>query len=57
MHHSVRSAGVTLLVALLLVLAIYFRLEEATRGYYTGPLRIGLSGALVALCAGVWFLW
>jgi hypothetical protein len=45
------------LVVVLVVVALYFRLEEYTKGYYTVWLRaIGLG--LIALAGiGVWWLW
>jgi len=46
-----------LFVALLAVLALFFRLEEATRGYYSGPLKAGLFLALSAVAAGAFALW
>lgn len=32
----------------------YIRLEDATKGYYTGWLRLGLVGVLCAVGAGLW---
>jgi hypothetical protein len=43
-------------VALLLVVAGYLRLEEATRGYYTGLLRLGAAALLLLAGAGLWLL-
>jgi hypothetical protein len=45
------------LMGLLVILAVYFRLEEITRGYYSGALRACLSGGLILLGVGMWFLW
>lgn len=45
------------LVAVLITLAVYFRLEETTRGYYAAPLRTGLVVCLGAVAAGLWFTW
>jgi hypothetical protein len=44
------------LVAMLLVLGGYLRLEEATRGYYTSLLRLSAVGVLTAVGAGLWLL-
>ena len=43
------------LVAFLAVLAGYFRLEEATKGYYTNWLRLAALGFLFAAGAGLWW--
>jgi hypothetical protein len=43
------------LVVLLLVLGGYLRLEEATRGYYTGLLRITAASLLLLVAAGLWY--
>jgi hypothetical protein len=43
------------LVALLLVLGGYLRLEEATRGYYTGLLRLTAAVLLLFVAAGLWY--
>jgi hypothetical protein len=43
-------------VCLLVVLAGYLRLEEATRGYYTRALRLTAAGVLAAVGAGLWLL-
>jgi len=48
--------GLLVVVALLAALALFFRLEEATRGYYSGPLKAGLVLALGGVAAGTWFL-
>jgi hypothetical protein len=53
-----RQAALVLggLVLALLVLAAYFRLDEATRGYFAGSL-LAVAGALIALIGGaVWWL-
>jgi hypothetical protein len=34
----------------------YIRLEDATKGYYTGWLRLGLVGVLCAVGAGLWLV-
>lgn len=44
------------LVLLLGSLAVYFHLEDATRGYYGGVLKTGLLVALAVIGAGLWFL-
>jgi hypothetical protein len=41
---------------LLGVLACYIRLDEATKGFYTGWLRLGLAGAAAAVGATLWLL-
>jgi hypothetical protein len=41
-------------VALLTAITGYIRLEDATKGYYTGWLRLGLVGVLCAVGAGLW---
>jgi len=40
-------------VALLTAISGYIRLEDATKGYYTGWLRLGLVGVLCAVVAGL----
>jgi hypothetical protein len=45
------------LVALLAVVAVYFRLEEYTKGYYTLWLRLLGLGLIALTGAGVWWLW
>jgi hypothetical protein len=44
------------LVLLLGALALFFRLEETTRGYYSGPLKVGLFLALSGVAAALWFM-
>ena len=44
------------LVALLAVAAGYFRLEELTRGYYTGTLRVLSLVGIVLIGAGLWLI-
>jgi len=44
------------LVALLAAVAGYFRLEEWTRGYYTGVLRVLLLLCVGAVGAGLWLI-
>jgi len=41
-------------VALLIGITGYIRLEDATKGYYTAWLRLGLVGVLCAVGAGLW---
>jgi hypothetical protein len=41
-------------VALLTGITGYIRLEDATKGYYTAWLRLGLVGVLCAVGAGLW---
>jgi hypothetical protein len=48
--------GMGLFLGLLTALAGYFRLEEATKGYYTAWLRMAALGFVAAVAAGVWFL-
>jgi hypothetical protein len=45
------------LLALLIAVAGYFRLEEATRGYYTNWLRLGALGLLAATGVTLWWVW
>jgi hypothetical protein len=47
---------VTALVALFGVLAGYIRLDEWTKGYYTGRLRLGALAVLLLVGGGLWFL-
>jgi hypothetical protein len=56
-RHLVSAKVLAGLMGLLVILAVYFRLEEITRGYYTGTLRAGLSAGLILLGVGMWFLW
>jgi hypothetical protein len=44
------------LVALLTAVAGYFRLDEATKGYYTGWLRLGAAGLVGAAAMGLWWM-
>jgi hypothetical protein len=44
------------LVALLALVACYIRLDEWTRGYYTGRLRLVAGGLLALVGAGLWWL-
>jgi hypothetical protein len=41
-------------VALLTAVTGYIRLEDATKGYYTAWLRLGMVGVLCAVGAGLW---
>src|SRR5262249_56683635 len=43
-------------VVFLGALSGYIRLEDATKGYYTGWLRLGLVGVLCAVGAGLWLV-
>jgi hypothetical protein len=43
-------------VVLLTGISGYIRLEDATKGYYTGWLRLGLVGVLCAVGAGLWLV-
>jgi hypothetical protein len=45
------------LVVVLAVVALYFRLEEYTKGYYTTWLRLIGLGLIALTGAGVWWLW
>jgi len=42
------------LVAILTAISGYIRLEDATKGYYTRWLRLGMVGVLCAVGAGLW---
>jgi hypothetical protein len=53
---SLLSKGLAGLVALLAAVAGYFRLEEATKGYYTAWLRAGAIAFVGAAGAGIWLL-
>jgi hypothetical protein len=44
------------LVALLAAVAGYVRLDEWSKGYYTGWLRLAAAGLIGAVVAGVWWL-
>jgi hypothetical protein len=44
------------LVALLAAVSGYFRLEEATKGYYTAWLRLGAIGFLGVVGLGIWLV-
>jgi hypothetical protein len=44
------------LVAFLMAVAGYFRLEEATKGYYTLWLRLGMLGFIAAVGVGIWLV-
>ena len=50
------SKGLGMLVALLVALGGYFRLEEATKGYYTTWLRLSTVGFISAVAASLWIL-
>ena len=43
-------------VAFLVAVAGYFRLEEATKGYYTTWLRVGVLGFIAVVGAGIWLI-
>jgi hypothetical protein len=45
------------LAALLGLLGAYYRLEVATRGYYTGRLRAFLFLGVIGVGAGLWLAW
>jgi hypothetical protein len=45
------------LVAGLIALAAYLRLDEATKGYYKTWLRLGSLALVATVGAGVWLLW
>ncbi|TMQ32041.1 MAG: hypothetical protein E6K70_20740 [Planctomycetota bacterium] len=53
---KVLAKGLAGLVAILAAIAGYFRLEEATKGYYTAWLRLVTLGLVAAIGAGVWLL-
>jgi hypothetical protein len=44
------------LVVLLTLVTGYFRLEEATRGFYTGLLRVAVVGILTLTMFGLWMV-
>ncbi len=44
------------LVALLAVIAAYIRLDDGTRGYYTGRLRLAAGAVLALVGAGLWWV-
>ncbi len=44
------------LVALLVVIACYLRLEDATKGYYTTLLRLAAVAFVLLVGAGIWLL-
>jgi hypothetical protein len=48
--------GLGMLVALLAALGGYFRLEEATKGYYTTWLRLTTVGFIGAAATGLWLI-
>ena len=48
--------GLASFVALLLVGAGYLRLEEETKGYYTGLLRLSALGLLGMVAGGIWYV-
>ncbi len=57
-EHRMLTLGKILgsLVALCIAVAGYFRLEEATKGYYTGWLRLGAVGFVSAVGFGLWLV-
>jgi hypothetical protein len=44
------------LVTVLVAVASYVHLDERTRGYYNGLLRLGFAGLVAAVGAGLWWL-
>jgi hypothetical protein len=50
------SKGLGMLVALLVALGGYFRLEEATKGYYTTWLRLSTVGFIGTAAAVLWLI-
>jgi hypothetical protein len=44
------------LVAVLAIVALYLRLEDATKGYYTTLLRLAVVAFLALVGAGIWLL-
>jgi hypothetical protein len=50
------SKGLGMLVALLVALGGYFKLEEATKGYYTTWLRLSTLGFIGAVATSLWIL-
>ena len=48
--------GLAMLLALLIAIGGYFRIEEATKGYYTTWLRLTTVSFLVAAVTGVWLV-
>jgi hypothetical protein len=55
-RHLFTAKVLLALVALLAVLAAFFRLEDVTRGYYTRPLRGALSVCVLVIGAGLWLV-
>lgn len=55
-RHQMIGRALAALVALLVVAVGYFRLEEATRGYYTVLLRAVALTILALVGAGLWLL-
>jgi hypothetical protein len=55
-RHLLAAKLLAALVALLAVAAGYFRLEELTRGYYTGSLRVLALVCIAGVAAGLWLL-
>jgi hypothetical protein len=51
------ARGLAGLVILLVVVAGYLRLEEATRGYYTGLLRLTAAAVVLLAGVGLWLSW
>jgi hypothetical protein len=56
-RHELTAKVLAALVALLAVLAGFFRLEDTTRGYYTNTLRVGLVACITAIGAVLWLVW
>ena len=48
--------GLGMLLALLIGVGGYFRLEEATKGYYTTWLRLTTVSFIVAAATGLWMV-
>lgn len=52
---SILGKIMIVVVALLVALAGYFKLEDATKGYYTAWLRLAAISFIAAIAAGLWF--
>ncbi len=55
-RHLLAAKVLLALVALFVVLAAFFRLEDLTRGYYTRPLQGALAICVVVIATGLWLI-
>jgi hypothetical protein len=55
-HHHLATLFLVGVMALLLIVRGYLRLEEMTRGFYTGLLRCAALGLLVLTGLGLWMM-